>query len=617
MVHNWLSILSRAIVLVCCIGLATATAQTPVPLVIEGGTLIDGNGGAPIPEAVIVIQDNKITNVSRRGQISYPPNAKVINANGKFVLPGIWDSQELYVWYQGELMLSKGVTSVIDIGLANEISVVHRDAVTHGKIIAPRWYTGIAHISGRSRPGLERSGFETPLTFGLFPRSAQEAIEMAKLRLDYGADMVIFQDGALPAEYYKAAFDEVHKTGKPVFHRTTGPATWVKDGVLAGADVIPHSAGIAVGVTKDPSKWNNELDAYSDMDDAKASDLIQLLLQHKVTLVPTLFQKATGYSKDWNRFVDEDRKALADPVLRSYYSERDIAVMLGNLNPAAVPPAVRERRLKGYQNALRFHKMYVQAGGHVLAGSDAGEQTVPGTALHHELEVLAEAGFTPMQIIQSATKWPAETLRVQDRTGTVAEGKLADLVIINDDPLRNVANLQHVDTVILDGKVVDRGFHGWYRSPFGGASGATGESNPVVESLDRVEMMKKVTFRGGGGEAGQGATGTVTVPAGDPPLLPPPGIETISKWMITQGSPALTLTIKGFNFFGKSQVYFDNILVPTKRVSITELQATIDENLLERAGRFDVVVKNPPPARFPDWSDGTSNTAHLIINYKY
>jgi hypothetical protein len=96
--------------------------------------------------------------------------------------------------------------------------------------------------------------------------------------------MIIFQDGGLPPEYYKAAFEEVHKAGKPAFHRTTGPVTGVKNGVLAGGDVIPHSAGIAAAVTKDPSKWTNELDAYADMDETKASDLIQLLLQHKVTL---------------------------------------------------------------------------------------------------------------------------------------------------------------------------------------------------------------------------------------------------------------------------------------------------------------------------------------------
>jgi hypothetical protein len=599
-------------------GVPAAYAQQPAALVIEGGTLIDGNGGAAVPDAVVVVQGNRITSVSRRGQASYPSNATVIQADGKFILPGLWDSQELYVWYQGELMLSTGVTSTIDIGLGNEISIVDRDAVTHGKIIAPRWFTAIAHISGRERADLQRTGFETPLTFGLVPHSLQEAVDMVKLRLDAGADMVIFQDGALPIDYYKAAFEEIHKAGKPAFFRTTGPTVFVKDGVLAGADVIPHSAGIALAVTRDPAKSTNELDAYADMDDAKASELVQFLLQHKVTLVPTLYQKGAGYPKDWPRFVEQDRKALADPVLRAYYGKRDIPFLLGNLNPAPLPPAVRERRLKGYQNALRFHRMYVQAGGHVLAGSDAGEQAVPGWGLHHELQAFAEAGFTPMQIIQSATKWPAETLRVQDKIGTIEAGKLADLIIVNEDPLQNIANLEKIDAVILDGKVVDRNFHSWYQSPFGGSSAISGESNPVVESLPRVAAMKKATFRGGPSEGGaQGATGTVTVPAGDPPVPPPPGIERISTYMVTQGSPALSLTIQGFNFYGKSQVYFDNCPVPTRRISITEVEATIDKNLLERAGRFDIVVKNPPPTRYPDWGDGTSNTAHLIVNYKY
>ncbi len=183
---------------------------------------------------------------------------------------------------------------------------------------------------------------------------------------------------------------------------------------------------------------------------------------------------------------------------------------------------------------------------------------------------------------------------------------------------RTSLNLQNIESVIQDGKVVDRSFHSWFRTPFGGNSGITGESNPVVESLAKVAVMKKATFRGGNAEGGgQGATGTVTVPAGDPSILPPPGIETISTAIVTQGSPTLTLTIKGFNFFNKSQAFFDGLPIPTKRVSITEIQATIDANLLQRAGRFDVLVKNAPPNRYPDWGDGTSNTAHLIVNYRY
>ncbi len=191
------------------------------------------------------------------------------------------------------------LTSTIDIGLANELSVVHLGrSDTRQKIIGPS-IGSPGSPSYRVGEQGQHTGFETPLTSGLVPHSAQEAVEMARLRLDSGADMVNFQDGALPLDYYKAAaFEEVHKAGKPVFHRATGPTAQVKDGVLAGADVIPHSAGIAVAVTRDPSKWTNELDAYSDMDDAKAAELVQSpSSRHKVTTGTHAVSEGNGISQ--------------------------------------------------------------------------------------------------------------------------------------------------------------------------------------------------------------------------------------------------------------------------------------------------------------------------------
>ena len=85
---------------------------------------------------------------------------------------------------------------------------------------------------------------------------------------------------------------------------------------------------------------------------------------------------------------------------------------------------------------------------------------------------------------------------------------------------------------------------------------------------------------------------------------------------ITQGAPTTLLSLKGFNFVAQSRVYFDGLSVPYKRVSPTELQVSLDENLLRRAGRFDIVVKNPDPAT-PRWGDGTSNVAHLLVDFKY
>lgn len=113
-----------------------AQGQAP-PLVIEGGTLIDGNGGAPVANAVVVVQGNRITSVTRVGQGAYPPNAQVIDARGKYVLPGLWDAMVSYQWFYGEIMLNHGITSTIDVGIAGEIGAAFRDGVLQGRSVRP------------------------------------------------------------------------------------------------------------------------------------------------------------------------------------------------------------------------------------------------------------------------------------------------------------------------------------------------------------------------------------------------------------------------------------------------------------------------------------------------
>jgi len=108
-------------------------------------------------------------------------------------------------------------------------------------------------------------------------------------------------------------------------------------------------------------------------------------------------------------------------------------------------------------------------------------------------------------------------------------------------------------------------------------------------------------------------------PAGipNPVLSPQPAIETIEPVMVTEGNPTLALTVKGFNFVRKSIVYFNGRSVPYKAVNANELQVNLDSDLLRTPGRFDLVVTNPEPiGTDPLWGKGTSNKAHLIVNYK-
>src|SRR5262249_49942322 len=151
------------------------------------------------------------------------------------------------------------------------------------------------------------------------------------------------------------------------------------------------------------------------------------------------------------------------------------------------------------------------------------------------------------------------------------------------------------------------GYHAWYGTPFGGGA----EDRAVVDNVPWTVSLKQATFRAGGGGGG----GNVQAP--DPIESPQPAIETIAPTMIKEGSPTTVVTLKGFNCVRRSRVLFDGASVPYKRISATELQVTLDENLLKRAGRFDIEVKNPEPVANERWGDGTSNKAHLIVPFAF
>ena len=266
----------------------------------------------------------------------------------------------------------------------------------------------------------------------------------------------------------------------------------------------------------------------------------------------------------------------------------------------------------GYKNAMRFHKMFVDAGGHLVVSGNTNDAWPPGVQLHQEMQVMSEAGLTPMQIIMGATKYPAELLRKQNLLGTVEAGKLADVIIVNADPLSDIKNLDKINTVIQDGKIVELGYHANYSSPFSNVAAST----VSIDGLPWAVAMKK----GSAGAEGGPQRGAANGPVPDPVFSPQPAIETMNPILVTQGDTA-TVTLKGFNFVKRSAVYFNGKPVPIHAVSSTEIDVTLDADALREAGRFDLVVKNPEPLdpfyMRSNWGNGTSNIAHLIVNYKY
>lgn len=596
-----------------------AAAQAPAPLVIDGGTLIDGNGGTPVTDAVVIVQGDRIATVSRRGQATIPANAQVVRADGKFILPGLWDSQVSYNWYYGEVMLNYGITSTIDVGIAGEIGAPHRDAVHKGLVRGPRPFTGISRFTEEPVGG---TGLETPGTPGRRPKDAQEARALVRTWVELGADVIQFAEGGLPMDIYRAGADEAKRLGKPTFMRAYGPVLGPREAALLGTTNLPHSAGIGRTVARTPitseDDPRNEADLYSEMDEAKAKDLIQLLVTHNVALTPTFRATYPGFQRDWDTFALEDRRFFetADPALLAYYPPERIetALAIYRGRPGGTG-AVRERRLQGYRNALRFHKMFADAGGRVVPGANTNPTRVPGNSLIHEMLIFIEAGISPMQIVQGATKWSAEMIDRGKDLGTIEPGKLADIVIVNADPLQNIEHLRQVDTVIFGGRRVQRGYSAGYKPVFERES----ELNPPVDALLWVHAFRNVAFNGHGGRfSGQRPVGPGQ-PLPNPVESPQPAIESIGPIMVTEGSPTTTITLRGFNFVRRSQVLFKGVAVPFKPVSGSELQVTIDAGLLREPGWHELVVRNPWPLH-PEigqqWGNGTSNRAHLIVRFR-
>lgn len=135
----------------------------PAPLiVIDGGTLIDGNGGPPVPDALIIIRGSRIDLVSQKGRTAIPTGATVIQADGKFILPRLIDAHLHYSGFLAELLLAHGITTAFDISGRNLYQVVQRDAIARGRLVGPRLFVPVDSILAPTQPGGVAYGREGP-----------------------------------------------------------------------------------------------------------------------------------------------------------------------------------------------------------------------------------------------------------------------------------------------------------------------------------------------------------------------------------------------------------------------------------------------------------------------
>jgi imidazolonepropionase-like amidohydrolase len=408
-------------------GISGSRAQK---IAIVGGTLVDGTGSPAIPDSVVLIENGKIAAVGRESQIKIPAGAQKIDAHGKTILPGLWDMHahfEQVEW--GPIYLAAGATTVRDVGNEFEFITAVRDAVANGRGLGPRLFlAGV--VDGTSSFALGVSRVDTP--------------EQAKAWTDKYHDagfqqMKIYSSVQL--EELKDVATEAHRLGMTVTgHVPEGLNAY--QAIEAGQDQINHIQYIADIMVQPLPEKATRLDRAKargeiDLNSPESQKAIAFLVQHKTVLDPTLALMEFFTANTAKTPVSiEPGVAKVAPQLQAILAE------------AGPPGPYAELQEKGFQKEVEIVGALHKAGVPIVAGTD---QTVPGYSLYREIELYAQAGFTPMEAIQAATIVPARVMGVDKELGTVEPGKRADLIILDANPLESIHNIRTVKFVITNG----------------------------------------------------------------------------------------------------------------------------------------------------------------------
>ena len=399
-------------------------------LAIVGATLIDGTGASPVPDSAVVIENGRITAAGPRSSVKIPRGAKTIDAQGKTILPGLWDMHahfEQVEW--GPIYLAAGVTTVRDCGNEFEFITSVRDAIAQGRGLGPRLLlAGFVDGTGPMAIGLARA--DTP----------EQARQWTDRYHEAGfQQMKIYSSVKL--EELKAVADEAHRHGMTVTgHIPNGINAY--QAIEAGQDQINHIHYITdimhAPLPENASRADRRNAVVNlDLNSPEAQKAITFLKEHHTVVDPTI------------ALYELFGATTARPPASFEPGINKIPVPLSQVLSDVGPPNENtELGEKMFKKDVEVVGVLHRAGIPIVAGTD---QAVPGHSLHREIELYVQAGFTPLEAIQAATIVPARAMGLDKELGTVEKGKRADLILITGNPLEDIHNTRNVEYVITNG----------------------------------------------------------------------------------------------------------------------------------------------------------------------
>jgi imidazolonepropionase-like amidohydrolase len=449
---------------------AVAFAQEPSdqqkPLAFKHVTVIDAIGTPEQPDRTVVISKGRITTIGESGKVRIPPNADVVDAAGKFLIPGLWD---MHVhWYDKDylpLFIANGITGMrVMWGVDDHHR--WREQIEKGELLGPHMVIASPIIDG-PKPYWPGSVSVT---------SEAEARQVVLKAKSEGADFIKVYS-FLPRGTYFAIADEAKREGIPfVGHVPTTVSA--KEASDAGQKSIEHLTGVLQACSRqeeavmkvaqedfasrlaDPNQssfngFHQRLELRESLlenyDPNKATQLFEVFKRNGTWQVPTLtVLRAYAYLDDPD-FVHDPRLKYMPPSVRSLWDP--------NTNPVSAGEGKEGFVLgkRGFEKDLQLVGAMHRAGVRILAGTDVlNPFCFPGFSLHDELELLVKAGLSPMAALQTATINPAIFLGKEKDMGTIEKGKVADLVLLDANPLADISNTKKINAVVVGGKLFPR-----------------------------------------------------------------------------------------------------------------------------------------------------------------
>ena len=456
---------SVAFALVACSRTIRPGADQPHATAFIGAAVIDVVSGETRHNQNIIVVGTRMAAIGPEAQVKIPVGATVIDAQGKFIIPGLWDmhlhlltSPEAAITLKRRAtdvffpqLLANGVTSIRDLGSSLDSIVSVRNRVRSGEILGPRIVMAGALLSGRN-PYAPPSEHAWIILTTAQAKSAVDSLKRA------GVDFIKAHDLLSDSVFFAIAAN-ARRVGLPlVGHlRPQLSVDDVIDSGQVGIEHVPIEFIAACSVEGKPAanefygKWikngwtafaGETIRLWKARDPQRCDALLAHMKDKSVAVTPTTVLRM------------DDRRAIQaiDTGELTPENRKDCMIAVGDWG--ALPDSLRESY---YATVFDFVGTLHRAGITLLAGTDGPANCrLPGIALHRELENFVRSGLTPLEALQTATIKPARFLGLADSVGTVANGKVADLVLLSANPLADISNTRKIDGVMVRGQWLDR-----------------------------------------------------------------------------------------------------------------------------------------------------------------